>query len=434
MGTEKATKNDIAWEQLFDKYKIVDKINEHGFYEIESKYINEFRESRLMAKFDHKVNLPEIFKKYKLSILPITRNKYVLGQFDTYCNVKYNDKIENTIISFPNNIQSIDNNNLYSESSALHCAYVSGIISEVLEEDEVAFTLGGRMSTASFNFNIQSGSNKNLFPVRVENSQLEIDAGFESNSKLLLVEAKNFEVKDFLVRQLYYPYRLWENKVSKKVIPTFMTYSNDVFSFFIYEFEDISLYNSLRLVKQKNFIIEPEKIQLEDIYQILNNVKIVEEPKIPFPQANRFERVIDLLGILYNKDLSKDDITSNYQFTMRQTDYYTNSGIYLNLITKYKDKDNNEIMYALSEKSRQVMKMRFKQKYLYLVKCILEHQSFNVALRKYFETASPLHKDDLCLELKGCYIYNVDKESSTLPRRAESIIAWIDWVLDLPNK
>ena len=27
MGTEKPTKNDIAWEQLFDKYKIIDKIN-----------------------------------------------------------------------------------------------------------------------------------------------------------------------------------------------------------------------------------------------------------------------------------------------------------------------------------------------------------------------------------------------------------------------
>jgi hypothetical protein len=91
-------------------------------------------------------------------------------------------------------------------------------------------------------------------------------------------------------------------------------------------------------------------------------------------------------------------------------------------------------MYTLSEKGRHVMKMRYKQKYLYLVRCILEHESFNVALRQYFDTAQPLNKESLCRELKGCYIYNVDKESSTLSRRSESVMAWIDWILDLPNK
>lgn len=429
--SDKPTKNDVAWEQLFDKYNIVDKINAHGFYEIQSKEINEFRESRLMAKFDHKVNLPSIFRKHKLSILPISRNKYILGNFQTYCDVKYNEEIENIPINFPNNIESINFNDLYSENSAIHCAYVSGIISDIMEDD-VTFTLGGRMSTNTFAFNIKS--NNNLFSVKVENSQCEIDAGFESSDKLMLLEAKNFEVEDFLVRQLYYPYRLWQEKVSKKVIPTFMTYSNDIFSFFEYEFTDVNLYNSLKLVKQKNYIIAPEKIELADIFKILNTVKIVEEPKVPFPQANRFERVVDLLGILYNNDLSKDEITSNYQFAKRQTDYYTNSGIYLNLIKKYKDVERNEIMYTLTDKGRQVMKMRYKNKYLYLVECILEHESFNVALRQYFTTAQPLKKESLCRELMGCYIYNVDKESSTLPRRAESVMAWIDWILDLPNK
>ena len=428
---DKPTKNDVAWEKLFDKYKIIDRVNSEGFYEIQSKDINEFRESRLMAKFDHKVNLPNIFKKNKISILPVSRNKYVLGQFKTYCDIKYSEEIENISINFPTDIESIDFNNLYSESSAIHCAYVSGIISDVMEDNAI-FTLGGRMSTNTFNFNIKARDK--LFPVNVENSQCEIDAGFESNDKLMILEAKNFEVEDFLVRQLYYPYRLWQGKIAKKVIPTFMTYSNDIFSFFQYEFTDINLYNSLKLVKQKNYIIAPKKIELEDIYNIMNSVSIIQEPKVPFPQANRFERVIDLLGILCNKDLSKDEITTNYQFAKRQTDYYTNSGIYLGLINKYKDKETNEIMYTLSPKGRQTMKMRYKQKYLYLVKCILEHQSFNIALKKYFETAEPLKKDSLCMELKEVYIYNVDKESSTLPRRAESVMAWIDWILDLPNK
>jgi hypothetical protein len=87
-NTKKAkNKNDIAWEALFEKYSILEKINEIGYFEIESNSINEFRESRLMAKFDHYHTLPKIFKQHKLSILPISRNKYIIGRFDTYLNV-----------------------------------------------------------------------------------------------------------------------------------------------------------------------------------------------------------------------------------------------------------------------------------------------------------------------------------------------------------
>ncbi len=46
------TKNDIAWEKLFEKYSILECINQKGYFIISSSQINEFRESRLMAKFD----------------------------------------------------------------------------------------------------------------------------------------------------------------------------------------------------------------------------------------------------------------------------------------------------------------------------------------------------------------------------------------------
>lgn len=52
------TQNDMAWEKLFDKYNILDNIEHNGFFEITAKQINEFREARLMTKFDHKSHLP----------------------------------------------------------------------------------------------------------------------------------------------------------------------------------------------------------------------------------------------------------------------------------------------------------------------------------------------------------------------------------------
>ncbi|HHX24783.1 MAG TPA: hypothetical protein GX723_12380 [Thermoanaerobacterales bacterium] len=60
------TKNDEAWAHLFDKYKILDKISCEECFHITAGQINEFREARLMTKFDHRVNLPKIFYRNNL--------------------------------------------------------------------------------------------------------------------------------------------------------------------------------------------------------------------------------------------------------------------------------------------------------------------------------------------------------------------------------
>ena len=425
-----ATKNDIAWEALFKRYNILEYIRRNGFYEIESRVINTERESRLMAKFDHYVNLPQLFKKNNLSILPISRTKYVIGKFDAYMRVNYDKEVDNIPVSFPYNIESIDYNELYSESSSLHCAFASGIINEILEE-EMQYTVSGRMSSASFDFNIRNIVNSTTHPVSVENSQIEIDAGFEGESSFLLIEAKNFYIEDFLIRQLYYPFRLWNNKLHKRVVPVLMTYSNDVFSFFIYEFENPFEYNSLVLKKQKNFIIAPEQIELSDIFNALEKTQIVLEPVVPFPQADKFERVIDLLSLLVEYDLTKEYITQNYQFDIRQTDYYTNSAIYLGLIHKYTSRETKEITYALTDEGRNIMRKKHKSKNMSLVKHILEHEAFNKVFRKYFDLGHKPDHNTVCEIMRNCYIYNVCKEGTTIPRRAQTVIGWLNWILGL---
>jgi len=53
------------------------------------------------------------------------------------------------------------------------------------------------------------------------------------------------------VRQLYYPFRVWESRITKKVKSVFLVFSNGVFYLYQYEFADPKNYNSLCLVKQK---------------------------------------------------------------------------------------------------------------------------------------------------------------------------------------
>lgn len=421
---------DTVWEQLFNRHNIQNNVNTNGFYVITSAQINEFYEARLVTKFDHHVNLPRIFRDNQISILPLTRGSYVLGNFDTYQDINYDANIENINCSLPAHIESIDYNNLFSESTSLNCAYLSGIINDVAGEDTLP-TVSGRMSSGQFDFNIRNVLRGNTYPIRITNSQVEIDGGYESLNKLVLVEAKNFTSDDFLIRQLYYPYRLWQSKVNKEVVPVFLTYSNDVFSFFIYRFVDVSEYNSLELVEQRNYIIAPEVITLDDIYLVLQSVQIVQEPQVPFPQADTFTRVVDLLGLLMeHEELTSDYITTNYAFDSRQTSYYTSAAMYLGLVEKRRE--GHTVYYYLSDYGKQIMTKRHKQKSLALVEAILKHEVFNKVLREYFNTASPVPRNEISNIMNTCFLYNVATQS-TVHRRAQTVFKWIEWILSLQS-
>lgn len=422
-------KNENAWRLLFDKYKIIDKVNNDGYFEITSSQINEYRESRLMTKFDQKSNLPDLFSNNNLAILPITRGSYIIGRFNAYKDVNYVD-VENIPFSIPGYIETLDPQHIYSEANALNTVYVGGVINHILEEDEVFQTISGRMSTGSFNFNISSNiGNSNL---TVNNSQCEIDGGFESPSKLLLLEAKNFRVDNFLIRQMYYPYRLWAEKVNKEVIPAFFTYSNDIFSFFIYRFNDRTHYNSLELVAQKNYIIEEDPITLDDIHTILKNTSIIQEPKIPFPQANNFLRTIDLLSLLMESELTKDEITSNYDFEPRQSNYYADAARYLGLVQKTSKKAGIGLntIYELTPLGRRIMSKRHREKMLNIVELILQHKVFYRVLERYFETSSSVSIGEIAEIMNDSFIYNVS-EQSTVKRRASTVKKWVEWILKL---
>ena len=109
--------NDTAWEQLFTKYDILKQIDVHGRFEISAEQIREFREPRLMAKFDHETNLPEIFFKNKLE--------------------------------------------------------------DFLQDEEITPTVSGRMSSGAFSFKIANSKSNEYCSVQVNNSQIEIDAAYE---------------------------------------------------------------------------------------------------------------------------------------------------------------------------------------------------------------------------------------------------------------
>ena len=80
---------DAAWEILFERHAIPDRVAEQGTFSISSAEINTVKEARLMAKFDRSAQLPTVFRQHGLSILPVSRGEYLIGPFQTHREVVY---------------------------------------------------------------------------------------------------------------------------------------------------------------------------------------------------------------------------------------------------------------------------------------------------------------------------------------------------------
>lgn len=428
MSEQAKSQNDTAWETLFDKYDILAHIQAEEKFIISAAQIKEYREPRLMAKFDHRINLPQIFRKNDLAILPVSRGDYIISHFEAYQPFEELDK---TIVqaALPANLQSLDASQISSEAIAINCALASGMLADFLEEDLLYSTVSGRMGSGQFDFHIRNSRTKMSTGVSVHNSQMEIDAAFEGIHSLALLEAKRDLSEDFLVRQLYYPYRVWSGRVTKKIKPVFLVYSNGIFGLYEYEFQDPDSYNSLVLVKHKNYSIENTAIALSDLQQVAARVQTVSEPEISFPQANSFERVINLCELLNTQELSREQVTEEYAFDIRQTNYYTDAAKYLGLLEKHYE-DGRKPVYSLSTRGKRIMNLPYKPRQLAFCEVILEHQAFGETFRLCMEMGTMPDTSAIVAIMERSALYRVES-MSTYVRRSSTISGWIHWMLGL---
>ncbi|HWS88244.1 MAG TPA: hypothetical protein VN282_14835 [Pyrinomonadaceae bacterium] len=425
------SKND-AWEELFRRHPILEAVERRGAYEISAKEINEFHEARLMTKFDHAIQLPPALKRNQLTIQPNTRGTYLLGRFDSYQYVKDDQSVPVEGLPFPRSIETIDPSNLYSESALLMCAYNTGIIDSLLRS-KAALTVFGRLSSGSFDYRIRNRQTGELHEIKVEGAQVEIDAGFEADDAFAIVEAKNEAVEDFHVRQLYYPYRAWLKRTGKRIVPIFLSYSHadSVFSFHVFRFREPQLYNSIELIEQRKFRVVPSDIGEDDLTSALARVRGGPEPEgVPFPQADSFARVIDLLTQLRGAGgvLTQDYITSNYAFDMRQTRYYTDAASYLGLVARRGRGQGTS--YALTPLGERIMSLPPRERNLALVERVLERKVFRQSAELYLEQGRRPPSESVRALIRAA---ELGLSESTVRRRAATVLAWTDWIMKLPK-
>lgn len=438
----KKTKNrkiDVTWNQLNKKHNILDTIKEKGYFIISAKQIGEFQEARLAVKFDNSDARPELFVKNNLSILPITRGDYYISHINAYHNFE-SDTSEITYLMAPEHIRSLDVTSINSESKALNMAYISGILADFLEDENLLPTVSGRMSSESFAFYanvVGEAVTDEDSAVTVENSQIEIDAAYEGVKSLALMEAKRDLTDNFLIRQLYYPFRTWQQKMDEKPVrPVFLIYSNSIFYLYEYRFNDLQHYNSLELVKHKRYCLEDTHISVEDVQKILKKLRFNKEPNIQFPQANSFERVINICELLYINDVEKNFITEEYSFDVRQSSYYLDAARYLGLVEKTLDLDGHDC-YTLTKLGKSLFSMSYKQRQLRLIEAILSYKSFNLTYKAYCKYKRRFSDREIAEFIKQAGVLNPETglpySQSTYERRASTVRAWINWIFNVTN-
>lgn len=427
-----------AWQVLIDKYDILTEISNNGFFKISASQIKEVKEPRLMAKWDSSEQLPKSLKKNKINILPDSRSSYILSDFLLYEELpKVVEHVKNMAkVELPD-LQTIDVDNITSEANAINVLQISGILEDFLEleiDDVLYGTFNGRMSSGKFDFKVDTRSQIQL-KVDVDRAQIEIDGGFESNHCVVILEAKNVLHEDFHIRQLYYPYRLWESKVDKPVRLIFSIYTNKIFRLMEYRFKEKGNYSSIELVRTKNYSLEDTSITLDEIKDVYDNIKDTEvisdnmnvEDNVPFIQADNFERIVSLLENMYENPMTSEEIIELMKFTSRQRDYYFNAGKYLGLFQKMKE--DKVTKYGLTNTGVNVYKKSYKDRQLELVKLILSHRIFRDLFTEILETGEiPNHKRVIELELE----YNVCS-INVASRRATSVISWLNWIFNLVN-
>ena len=425
-----------AWIKLFEKYDILSKIKSEGAFYITANQIKEFKEPRLMAKWDSSENLPSIFKKHNINILPISRTGYVLSDFKLYEPIpELGEHItEMQKVEIPE-YETIDIGNISSEANAINVLMLSKILDDFLDEDNNVATFNGRMGTGIFSFRVDRHRGT-TFEVDVKNAQCEIDGGMENNNSVVILEAKNVVHPDFHVRQLYYPYRLWASKIEKPIRLVFSIYSNQIYRLFEYEFEDKDNYSSIRLVKSKNYSLQDTDIALNELYDVYSDVKVVYDDNqnntnIPFIQANSFERIISLMEILFEEDKTTEEIAEIMQFDLRQSDYYYNAGKYLGLFEKkdVADEEKTVTKISLSKLGKDTVKLRYKERQLKLVSLILEHEIFHRLFINVYNNGELPTKEEIQEIMRENNVCN----DGQIVRRSSSVYSWLKWIFNLQN-
>lgn len=411
----KLTQNQ-AWKILFDKLDIKQRLEDEGEFPLTADKIKKLtgKEPRNMSKWDSRNARPEVLKDAGVTILPTSRQGYVLLRGDGYFGLPAG---EPSVHHSPQKLEPYTTlpwrEKLTKEPLAIDVVRVSSMLESFTHEEGLALTIRGRSGTPQFNFQFDGATKTHT--VSVNRAQVEIDSGYEGD-RVWLVEAKIGEPEDFLVRQLFYPWRLWKALTPKEVIPVFLTYSNRSFGLFRYRFQDESRYHSIELVEKRWYTLDaPEAVPpLDGLYR---PTRPATPPTDVFPQADTLGTVVATVELYADEAITTLEVSEFLGFDQRQGAYYTAAAEWLVLV------ERRDRRIGLTQRGAAFVRSKRSQRFKILFQAIAATPVFRAAIAARL-SGRELTEDEIADRIRAAGY----ARGTTPARRAKTVVAWLNWL------
>lgn len=407
-----SNRNLERWEQVITKNKI-DLTAPVSYISADAIRKASGIDARLMAKIDRREDLPAVFRRHNVFILPVKNGLYALVHGDGYHEL---DPPCSAPLDFASQIafklHTVDTG--LSEMQYLDFAYSSGLLEHFAGSGQMYPTIRGRKYSPAFRF--VAGSSPEL---EARSVQVEVDAGYESRDNIIIVEGKIGTPSNFIVKQLYYPYRFWQTIVPEKaVLPVFFCYdpAEQVYHFWLYRFTDPHDYCSVELVRQQSYRISQRVAPLLAAEEL---PVMKQDPGMIIPQADDVRKLLELPFKIAEGMASSAELASYFEFDRRQSRYYRQAVEALGLLTVQNEQ------YRLSELGEQYVRLDVPRRNEFFARLMLKlpvmHEIFTALM---LHPQQRLNRDEIASIIQR----HSTLSGNTLHRRAATVLAWFRWM------
>lgn len=262
-----AGEKDDFWSYAWETYK--DEIVTHGFYRIRikpdflalKKKYNIGMDNRVLAKMDHASDRPAVFKKNNLSLISVSNNDYIISHANSYMDIEnISGDVKKVQVDDPNEL--LDPFMYSTEKDAITIAYNLGIFEDFVGDGTLNISVSGRFGHRPKERGVGrfTASTAKGVPFEIGDSQMEVDASYESSNFVIIVESNDANKaipEDFNLRQLYYPLVDFRSRgVKKQIKLIYMAGNHQVFTLFEYRVVDENDINSFELVKKREYVLQ----------------------------------------------------------------------------------------------------------------------------------------------------------------------------------
>ena len=363
-------------------------------------------EPRLMAKMDSVEDSPSVFRKNGVFLLPVSRKEYVIVHGNGFHKLELIEEkpfVHET--SYP--IPTMVGNRIDSEGIALDYAFSSRLLEKVADTSNIFPAFRGRRNTPNFSFDVSSAQ------VNVHGAQIEVDGGYENVDQELIFESKMGIPTSFNIRQLYYPYRTFQGKKPVRSFFTCYDREDELYFFWEYEFNPSTSFDSIKLVKGSSF-----KVHVSNPITARRYQNVVADVKLP-PQADSVSKIMEFPFRVSEGYDTAQKMTKAFNFTKRQSSYYRAAAEELGLITMERNS------YRLSSTGEDFLKLQTDKRVDEMCKLLLRYPIINTIFER---VSSDPTRAFSRAEIEALLKRSSELSGTTLPRRAQTIIAWFKWI------